>query len=280
MTELDFAERIDTRELSFNTTQEFKPVVTVDRTHLPVALRHGMELYWDDSSPKKRLDDRGTSQFTRFVNARVEGKIAEVAFSIFLFRYFGIDSQVDWRIYGDYEVTDDGDLQYIVGEDGEQYKLATDLDVKKTKPYNQWLAIREEIFENKLDDDAPIVLAKHQIKNDLDVDDWANSTDWNDVDDDDEFRDRLLEFADEAFPVRVTFTGTAYKDEFTDRIAQGERLYDPDAGSSIGPPMKRDNRGIHVSDLRNTVPRWNRIVEDVVGDNPIDWRPIPVVDKV
>lgn len=260
--------------------EKYRPSIRVDRTSLPTALRHGMELWWDDSTPKQRLDQRGgNSGFTRYVNARVEGKLAEVAFSKLLKRDFDIDSAVDWRIYGDYETTDDGDLQYIVGKNGEHHTMATDLDIKKTKPWNQWLAIREEIYQ-KLENDAPVVLTKFAIQEDIDLSPWEDSERWEDVDDDEEFRDRLLEFADDVFPLDVVFQGTAYPHEFTDFFEQGSKLYDPTDGCDIGPNLRRDNRGIHVSDLVDTPVRWNACVHDIVGDNPVSWSPLPIAESI
>lgn len=262
---------------TYSASEEFKPVMFVGRESLPVAIRHGMELWWDGSTPTHRLDQRGGGDgFTRFVNARIEGKLAEVAFSDLLWDYFRIDSTVDWRIYGEYEITDDGDLQYLVGFDGEQYSMAVDLDIKKTKPYNQWLCVRENIFES-ISDDAPIVLAKHQIEDDIDISPWSDSTSWEeDVDGDEEFRDRLLGFAEDNFPLRVEFSGMAYKSEFTDFFERGERLYDATSGNAIGPKLRRDNHGINVAYLDDSPLAWNRAVEDIIGDNPIDWNPLAI----
>lgn len=267
------------QERLYNTDDVLKPTIVVGRESLPIAIQHGMELWWDGSTPTKRLDDRGdSSKFTRFVNARIEGKLCEVAFMQLLEEYFDLRSQVDWRIYGDYDITDDGDLQHLLDEDGERYKLGVDLDIKKTKPWNQWLAVRREIFDS-ISNDAPIVLAKARIESDLQLDPWQESESWDDVDGDDEFRNRLLAFAAEEFPLEVEFTGTAYKDEFTDDFDKGDRLYDPDSGAQIGPNLKRPNKGIHVTNLKNTATRWNRVVADLVGPNPSDlWRPLPVVD--
>jgi len=69
----------------------------------------------------------------------------------------------------------------------------------------------------------------------------------------------------------VTFTGTAYPDEFTDEFQEGDHLYDPDTGAQLGSPLRCDNRGIHVTDLDRSVCRWNQVVEEIVGDAPIDW---------
>jgi hypothetical protein len=234
-----------------------------------------MELWWDGSTPTKRLDTRGGKDgFTRFVNARVEGKMAEVAFSQLLEDHFGIESAVDWRIYGDYEVTDDGDLQYLVGDDGEQYPLATDMDIKKTKPWNQWLAVREEIYD-RLADDAPILLTKLRIESDIDVSPWDDTDDWGEVDEDEEFRGRLLTFAETEFPLEVEFDGVVWKDGFTDYFEAGDRLYDYTSGSEIGPELKRNNWGINVEDLDRSPSTWNDVVEAIVGDNPVSWTSIP-----
>lgn len=240
---------------------------------LPIALQHGMELWWDGSTPTKRLDRRGdASQFTRFVNARIEGKLSEVAFSMLLDDVFDVQSRVDWRIYGDYETTDDGDLECLISGD-EEYTLGTDLDIKKTKPWNQWLAIRTEIFES-FSDTAPVLLTKSRIESDIDVDPWENADGWDDVDTDDEFRTRLLSFADAEFPLQVSFVGSAYPTEFTDYFDEGDRLYDPDTGADLGDDLRRPNRGIHVSNLRASPQRWNRIVYQLIAHTDIDWTPL------
>lgn len=258
-----------------------QPSIHIGREHLPIAIRHGMELWWDGSTPTKRLDEReGSSQFTRFVNARIEGKLAEVAFRDFLQEYFDLGSQVDWRIYGEYTQTDEGDLQHLTDDEGNTYSLGVDFDLKKTKPWNSWLAFRKKIFD-KIDADAPIVLSKMRIENDIQVDDWKSTDVWDAVDKDEEFRNRLLEFADEEFPIEVELVGSVYKDEFTDKFKKGDRLYNPIDGHQIGPPLKRPNAGIHVSHLDATAARWNRVLAEIVGDNPQHiWRPLIIVDEV
>lgn len=267
------------QEQTYTATETLSPTITVEREYLPIAIQHGMELWWDKSTPTKRLDDRdGSSKFTRFVNARIEGKLAEVAFMHLLEEYFELRSQVDWRIYGDYTTTDDGDLQHLLGPDNEQYDLGVDIDIKKTKPWNSWLAVRTEIFDH-IPEDAPVILSKLRIDDDLQLDEWKATGSWDDVDEDDEFRDRLLEFADNTFPIHVEFVGSAYPAEFTDEFEKGERLYDPTTGDSLGPPLKRPNAGIHVDNLDARACRWNRVVADLVGDAPDElWRPLPITE--
>lgn len=270
-----------TRERVFHPGETFQPTISVGRESLPIAIQHGLELWWDESTPTARLDDRdGSSKFTRFVNGRIEGKLAEVAFMEFLEMYFNLRSQVDWRIYGDYEITDDGDLEYLLDDDNNRYELGIDFDLKKTKPWNSWLAVRSEIFA-MITDDAPIVLSKMRIEDDIQLDHWQHTKSWEDVDSDDEFRRRLLEFADDAFPVEVELVGSVYKHEFTDHFNKGERLYDPHTGSKLGPNLKRDNEGIHVDRLNATPGRWNRVVADLASNLPKDsWRPLPIVDDI
>jgi hypothetical protein len=254
--------------------------VQVDRDMLPIAIQHGMELWWDGSTPTKRLDEReGSSKFTRFVNSRIEGKMAEVAFSKLLKNRFGVNSSVDWRIYGEYTTTDDGDLQHIIDDTGEQYDLGTDLEIKKTKPWNSWLAIRSEIYE-KVPDDAPIVLTKLRIEDELKVDEWKDANEWDDVDTDGVFRDRLLEFADNNYPLDVEFVGAVYKPEFTDYFNKGDKLYRPGSGETMGPPLKRPNYGIHVDEMPDSPSRWNAVVADTCENAPEDiWDPIVTVDR-
>lgn len=248
-----------------------KPIVDVYGDDFETAVKHGMELYWSDSTPKKRLDQRGgRSGFTRFVNARVEGKLTEVAFGRFLEHEYGIQSQVDWRIYGDYDETDDGDLQYIVDDDGNERPPAVEFDVKKTKPWNQWLAIRTEVYES-IPDDAPIILGKMILEDDMVVDEWQDAESWTTVRNQRRFDDRLRQYTNEHFPMSVEFVGSAYPDEFTDEFDEGDRLYDPDTGRKLGGGLRRDNVGIHVSDLNCTVRRWNRIVDEITDDYPIEY---------
>ena len=255
-----------------------KPTIEIERSVLPIAIRHGCELWWDGSTPTKRLDQRnGRSGFTRFVNARVEGKMGEVAFKKFLERYYDVESAVDWRIYGEYTETDDGDLQYLVGEDGEEHPLSAPMDIKKTKPWNQWLAVRDEIFSH-IEDDAPVILTKLSLEDDIEMQEWEDTDDWKTVDQDQRFRERLLEYADKTFPLEVELVGTAYPDEFTDDFDQGDRLYDPGTGANLGPPLRRPNTGIHVNDLYNSPERWNAVVQDIVGDAPVDMNPLLVVE--
>lgn len=238
------------------------------------ALKHGMELWWDGSTPTKRLDQRGgRSGFTRFVNARAEGKLAEVAFSQFLLYEYGIESQVDWRIYGSYEQTDHGDLQYLVGDNGSEYKPVAEFDVKKTKPYNSWLAIRTEIF-NQHPPDAPFILTKLSLEDDLVLDQWSDTDDWTTVKNDRTFDRAVTNYVKEYFPIEVEIVGSAYPDEFTDHFDKGDRLYDPDTGRELGGDLRRPNKGIHVDDLIDSTERWNRIVDEITGDNPISYDPL------
>ncbi len=260
--------------------QELKPVINVDQEVLPIAIRHGIELWWDESSPTKRLDDRsGSSKFTRFVNGRIEGKIAEVAFAQLLSEHFGVDGAVDWRIYGSYDVTDEGDLHYLLDDDGNKYPPGVHFDIKKTKPWNSWLAVRKEIFDH-IDANAPVILSKMRIKKDIQLDEWEDTNDWDVVDKDEEFRNRLLSFAKDMFPVEVEFVGTAYPHEFEESFAKGDRLYNPMNGNDIGPRLKRPNEGIFVENLDCTVERWNRVVAEICGEMPYgSWRPLPIVDS-
>lgn len=271
--------RLDKPTDRYQAGESFRPTIDITRGVLPTAIRHGCELWWDGSTPTKRLDTRNDRDgFTRFVNARIEGKLAEVAFKQFLEEYYGIYSQVDWRIYGDYQTTDEGDLEYILDNEGNEHTPSVEFDVKKTKPYNQWLAIREEIF-TQIDDDAPVILTKLSIQDDIELEEWSNTGDWRVVDEDDRFRDRLLEFADGYFPLSVELVGTAYKHEFTDEFEKGDRLYDPDSGAQLGGPLKRNNQGIHVTNLYNSAERWNEIVTTCVEDIPCEINPLPVVDQ-
>jgi len=238
------------------------------------AIKHGMELWWDGSTPTARLDQRqGRNGFTRFVNARAEGKLSELAFGRFLRYEYGIDSQVDWRIYGSYEETDEGDLQYLVGDDGEHYTPSVEFDVKKTKPWNSWLAIRTEIF-NSHPDDAPFILTKLTLEDDLMVDEWESEDDWIDVKNDSRFDRRLNRYCSGTFPMMVEIVGTAYKDEFTDHFDKGDKLYDPDTGRTLGQGLRRDNKGIHVDNLVSNDERWNRVVDGLTGDNPFEYEPL------
>ena len=271
---------LETANAIFEPDEEISPTIKVGRESIPIALRHGMELWWDGSTPTARLDERdGSSKFTRFVNGRIEGKLAEVAFTELLDHYFDVQSEVDWRIYGDYETTDNGDLQHLLNDDGEEVPLGVDFDIKKTKPWNSWLAIRDEIF-TKIDEDAPIILTKMRIEDEIQLDPWENADNWKAVDQDDEFRRRLLDFADSIAPIKVEFVGTAYKNEFEEHFEQGERLYDPRTGEKIGPELKRSNTGMFVDNLNNKAGRWNRVAAEICSNMPKDqWRPLPVITK-
>ena len=267
-------------EPTYRPGDQLRPVIGVGRESLPIAIKHGMELWWDESSPTKRLDNRaGSSQFTRFVNGRIEGKLAEVAFTDLLSSHFNVDACVDWRIYGEYDVTDEGDLHYLLDDEGEQYPPGVHFDIKKTKPWNSWLAVRKEIFD-KIDDEAPVVLSKMRIADDIQLDEWESTNSWEEVDQDDQFRSRVLDFADAMFPIDVEFVGSAYPHEFEDSFAKGDRLYDPVSGSRIGPELKRPNEGIFVENLNSTPERWNRIVSEICSEMPRNsWRPLAITDK-
>lgn len=275
--EFDADQRLDR---AFDAGESVSPTLSVGRHHVTDAVRHGMELWWDGSTPTKRLDSRGDgSRFSRFVNARIEGKMAEVAFAKFLYCYFDIESQVDWRIYGDYDETDDGDLQYVLGADAQKYSPAVKFDVKKTKPWNQWLAIRETIYD-RLEPGAPVILTKLRIESELDLDRFEAAGDWETVDANALFRDRVVEFAMREFPLDVEITGTVYPEEFTDHFDEGDRLYDPETGDELGEGLRCENRGVHVSDLQNSPQRWVRVVDDIVGEQPVEWKPLAITGGV
>lgn len=267
-------------EQTYAPDDDLKSTIRVGREVLPIAIRHGMELWWDGSTPTKRLDDReGSSKFTRFVNGRIEGKLAEVAFSQLLESHFGIKSAVDWRIYGDYKVTDEGDLQHLLDEEGNEYPLGVDIDIKKTKPWNSWLAVRQEIFQH-IDEDAPVILTKLRIEDDIQLDKWESTDSWEEVDQDEAFRKRLLTFAEDMFPLDVEFVGTAYPNEFNESFDKGDRLYHPVSGKEIGPPLKRPNEGIFVDNLDCRAIRWNRIAHELTEYMPNEsWCPLPIVDR-
>jgi hypothetical protein len=255
-------------------SSDYQPTFTVYASQFEDALRHGAELYWDGSTPKKRLDQRdGRSGFTRFVNARVEGKLGEEAFSQFCKYDYGIDSQVDYRIYGDYDTTDHGDLQYLIGDDRNTYPPAVEFDVKCTKPWNSWLALRDEVF-NPHPENAPFILTKLSIEDDLIMDEWEDAPNWKAVRNDTRFAERIEAFEEDHFPLDVEIVGTAYKHEFTDDFDQGDYLYDPESGRKLGDGLRRPNMGIHVDDLTATEDRWNRVIDEITGDNPISYEKI------
>ncbi len=254
-------------------SEEVQPTIQVGRKEFRTALKHGIELYHSDSTPKKRLDQRGgNSGFSRYANARVEGKLAEVAFSRFLERFYGIESEVDWRIYGDYNQTDHGDVRCLFTDEGQEVPPAVEFDVKKTKSYNSWLAIRESMWQ-KHPEDAPIVLCTMNLQDDVDIRQWQS---WDEYPADDyEFEQRLQDFEDDNFPLPVTVEGAVYKDEFTHRFEQGDRLHDPDDPSyKFSDEMRMDNKAIPVQDLDATKERWDRVVGEIVGDHEITWEPL------
>jgi hypothetical protein len=118
---------------------------------------------------------------------------------------------------------------------------------------------------------VPIVLTKLSIPGDINMDSFESFDTWQQVDRNDEFRQRILEFAEQNFPLEVDIKGAVYTDEFTDSFEQGSRLYDPETGSAIGSSLRCDNAGIHVSDIPNDPIRWNRVVDDIVGSHPIEY---------
>ncbi len=260
-----------TTSLTYDPNRSYTPTITVTEEIVPLLVQHGMELFWDGSTPTQRLDDRdNSSKFTRFVNARIEGKLSEVAFTQLLEQQFGVPAAVDLRIYGDYTTTDNGDLYYLVANDGTKYEPGVEFDIKKTKPWNSWLAIREEIYD-KIDPEAPVLLTKSHIDSELHVGRWENTGDFEEVSNDDTFRERLTSYTDAMFPVEVEFVGSAYPHEFTDHFDQGDRLYTPgNKSSKLGPPLKRSNKGIPVQDLDTSPHRWNRIIADICSNMPND----------
>jgi hypothetical protein len=85
--------------------------------------------------------------------------------------------------------------------------------------------------------------------------------------------DRIESYADEYFPLQVKLAGTAYKDEFTDYIEQGEKLPKPqDRSETLPAQMRRDNYGIPVEELDCSRTRWNRVVEEMVAGRDIGTR--------
>jgi hypothetical protein len=81
---------------------------------------------------------------------------------------------------------------------------------------------------------------------------------WQQVDRNDEFRQRILEFAERQFPLDVEIVGAVYPDEFTDTFEKGSRLYDPTNGTQIGSSLRCDNAGIHVNNI--AIARHDRIL--------------------
>lgn len=243
--------------------------VTVDRTQFRTALKHGFELWHDDSTPKKRLDQRGGNDgFTRYTNCRVRGKLAEVAFVQFLRQEFDVDGSVDWRVYGDYDTTDDGDIQYLIDEDGTEVDPAADVEIKKTKSFNSWLAIRESAYERH-PDDAPIVVCTMYLDEDVDVDEWQPWGEW--PAEDWKFEQRLRNYEEKYFPLDIQIEGAVYKDEFTHHFDAGDNLFDPnDPDHTYNATMRMSNEAVPMQDLPNDQQRWERVVDDIVGDHDID----------
>lgn len=246
----------------------------IGETPFRKALRHGMELWYDQSSPTKDWGEgvgRGDNErtITKFVADRIEGKLGEVAFQQTLAEEFGVESTVDWSVYGDIEVTDEADLEGI-GPDGE-YSPGVAFDVKKTKPKNLWMAVRASIWRDH-DDTDPFVLAKLELPERVDLEPWADAGTY--PDDDPAFEQTVTEWCERHLPVSASVVGFAEKREFTDFFERGERLYHPGGGFDIGPHLKTDNRGVPVEELRSSRSAWNELVERIVGDAPVDWQPL------
>lgn len=255
------------------TDVECKPTMQIGPRPLIQSLKHGVELWNDESTPTFRLDQRGGRDgFTRYVNARIEGKVGEVAFVQFLDEYYDIEAAVDFRIYGDIDETDDGDIQYVVGDDGEHYEPSVNLDVKKTKTWNDWLCLRTDVLDRH-PDDAPFVLTRLAIEDDIVLDEWEGES-WETIVDDLRFEDRLSKFVHEQCPVHVEMTGVAYPDEFTEEFDQGDRLYDPESGQFVGGPLRRDNVAVPCDNLDASPERWDRVVDEITRNIPVEYEPL------
>jgi len=252
-------------------SDSFQPEVEVSKEDMLRAMRHGMELYWDGSTPTHRLDQRGgRSGFTRYVNARIEGKLGEVAFCEFLEEYYGIEAEADFRIYGDYTVTDDGDVRRMRSVGSEEWHTPERCpEIKKSKRSHSWLAVRESVYD-RVDSEVPFVLTQMDLRQDIELDDWDNGDETGVVPAD---MDRIESYADEYFPLQVKLAGTAYKDEFTDYIEQGEKLPKPqDRSETLPAQMRRNNYGVPVEELDCSRTRWNRVVEEMVAGRDIGTR--------
>lgn len=257
-------------------TKKFKPKYNLGRRYFVKSLKHGIELWIDQSSPTKDWG-KGVGSgdndrtFTKFVADRIEGKLGEAAFSRMLREEFNLETEIDWDIYGSIDKTDESDLKALISSEGKKFDPCVSFDVKKTKPRNLWLAIRHSIWQDHKDSD-PIILTKLELPERVNLEEWSDSNEY--PGDDPEFNNRIDEWCDANLPVSAQVVGFAEKQEFTDYFERGDRLYHPDGEYEIGPPLKTKNNGIPIKQLNSSRGDWNNLVSRIIGDHPIQWSSI------
>lgn len=243
---------------------EHRPTYQLTGEEVKRAIRHGVEMWYDDSSPMSDWDPRSNDRsMTKFVGDRVEGKVAEVAFMKFLEDGFGLEMEVDYEIYGDISITDDGDIESLTDGLGRSHPPAITVDVKKTKPKNMWLAVRESRWKEYRPTDV-FVLCKTKIQR-VNIDEMADET-WT------EGEPAVETWAEKISPLDVKICGFKQKNELRYTFDRGERLHTPDDETyEIGPPLKTKNKATPVKSLKAGIDDWNSLMENVVGDRPLHW---------
>lgn len=256
--------------------EKFTPNYELGEQYLHKAVRHGMELWYDESSPTQDwgegvTNDSNERSFTKFVADRVEGKLGEAAFKQMLHKEFGIQAKIDWSVYGQIDLTDEADLKSLIQE-GNSYPPAESFDVKKTKPDNLWLAVRESIWKDHNKSD-PFILVLLELPQRIKLDRWDNKKEY--PGNDPVLEQTLTDWGNDHLPIEAEIAGWVEKQEFTHRFERGGRLHLPwNSDRQIGPPLKTNNRGIPVNDLHSSPEKWNELINRIVGDNSIDWKSI------
>jgi len=198
-------------------TVSFGSTNTITLSHIEPITQYA-RVQWEEGEGLK--SDFGGGNIIRskekFIRNHTQGKIGEVALSVLFREAFNIDSTVNMEPFEGNLQTDNGDLESI---EGRQPRCS--FDIKTTKKYNKWIAIRESIWKGHEPLD-PILIAL------VEPEDCNPGS--KDVD--------------------VHIPGWVLNRDLDTRVVRGQRLPRPNGTGTIGPPMKTNNRCYPICKVR------------------------------
>ncbi len=178
---------------------------------------------------------------TDSISDMVEGKIAELAFAQMVHANTALSPEANFNIYDDPGITDGGSDLPQVRTNNQSLALRLSIDVKSTRARSHWLLVDNFRFHSDV-----FVIVKVDLPDDIE----SNSNHWPEL-----FR----------WGVRCKVIGFAYRHDFLTTqtgdpkypFKKGERLFNPNTGDLIGPPLKsRLNYGLPIGSLRKDTYEW------------------------
>lgn len=193
----------------------------------------------------------------QYMTDHASGKMAEMAFAKFLKANFGLEAEIDLKIYPGAQAIDRGDIASLK-RGAKKFDPELKIDVKATGKTSKWLLVDQREFDNRFYD-AYVAVMVNLPKNHLAEPIYEA------------IRNGNLEELEDKIPkirsVEALVAGFAYRKEVAsgEPFSRGDSVWDPDKPSRILFSAKTNNLGIPLDALRHTKSDWNRLVSKMCG---------------